>query len=68
MEYISAVEAAEKWSISKGRVQLLCSKKRVVGVMRVGNMWLIPKNSNKPIDARLKYNLHDSSKKSDKVY
>lgn len=54
MEYISAPEAAEKWGVSERRVQKLCGEGRVLGVSRLGRMWLIPKDAEKPVDARFK--------------
>lgn len=54
MEYISAPQAAEKWSISERRVQILCAENRIPGVSKLGYMWLIPKNAEKPIDGRTK--------------
>ena len=54
MEYMSAPQAAEKWGISERRVQILCSKNRIPGVSKLGYMWLIPKNAEKPIDGRTK--------------
>ena len=54
MEYMSAQQAAEKWGISERRVQILCSENRIPGVSKLGYMWLIPKNAEKPIDGRTK--------------
>ena len=54
MEYMSAPQAAEKWGISERRVQILCSENRIPGVSKLGYMWLIPKNTEKPIDGRTK--------------
>ncbi len=54
MEYMSAPQAAEKWGISERRVQILCSENRIPGVSKLGYMWLIPKDAEKPADARLK--------------
>ena len=54
MEYMSAPQAAEKWGISERRVQILCSENRIPGVSKLGYMWLIPKDAEKPIDARTK--------------
>lgn len=62
MEFISAKEASEKWGISKRRVQLLCKLGRIDGVTRVGNMWLIPKDAEKPRDARHSTNLKENNK------
>ena len=42
MEYLSISQTAEKWGLSKRRVQVLCSEKRIPGVMRVGSYWAIP--------------------------
>ena len=54
MEYISCPEAAKKWGISERRVQRLCEDNRIPGVSKIGYMWLIPKESKKPRDGRLK--------------
>ena len=52
MEYISAKEAAEKWGISKRRVQKLCEEGRIEGVTKVGLVWAIPLTARKPQDKR----------------
>lgn len=54
MEYISAQEAAEKWGITKRRVQVLCSTNRIENAVRIGNMWVIPESAEKPSDSRFK--------------
>ena len=54
MEYMSAPQAAEKLGISEIRGQKLCSENRIPGVSKLGYMWLIPKNAEKPIDGRTK--------------
>ena len=60
MEYISCAEAAGKWGISERRVQKLCEGNRIQGVVKFGQVWLIPKNAKKPVDMRLKRNLGKS--------
>jgi len=52
LDYMTAKEAATLWGISQRRVSLLCAEGRISGVGRLGNMWIIPKNAEKPIDAR----------------
>ena len=52
MEYMSCPEAAKKWGISERRVQILCRENRIQGVSKLGYMWLIPKDAEKPIDGR----------------
>ncbi|MCC2221304.1 MULTISPECIES: helix-turn-helix domain-containing protein [Lachnospiraceae] len=54
MEYMSAPQAAEKWGISERRVQILCKENRIPGASKLGYMWLIPKDAEKPVDGRLK--------------
>jgi len=54
MNYMSAQEAADKWGITKRRVQILCSENRIEGAEKMGNMWIIPKDANKPEDRRTK--------------
>ena len=56
MEYMSAPEAAKKWGISERRVQKLCEENRILGASKLGYMWLIPKDAEKPTDARRKGN------------
>ena len=52
MDYMNAKEAADKWGLSVRRVQVLCEQGRVDGVERLGNVWLIPKRAEKPLDGR----------------
>lgn len=52
MQYISAQEAANRWEITKRRVQVLCASGRINGAVRIGNMWVLPEDSEKPGDAR----------------
>ncbi len=57
MEYMTAKEAAAKWSISERRVQVLCEQERIDNVARLGKSWAIPKDAIKPPDARRKRTL-----------
>ena len=54
---MSAPQAAEKWGISERRVQILCQENRILGVSKLGYIWLIPKNAEKPKDSRKKQTL-----------
>ena len=51
---LTAQEAAEKWNVSLRWVQRLCKGNRIEGVMNINRVWLIPKNAEKPADARKK--------------
>jgi len=53
-EYMTAQEAAEKWNVSLRWVQRLCKEKRIEGVLNINRVWLIPKETVKPSDARRK--------------
>ena len=58
MEYIKVSKAAEKWGISARRVRILCAEGKIDGVIRKGNLYMIPENAQKPRDGRLaKYNI-----------
>ena len=52
MEYIKASKAAEKWGISARRVRVLCAEGKIDGVIRKGNLYMIPENAVKPMDGR----------------
>ena len=52
MYYITVKEAAEKWEISARRVQLLCEQGRIEGVVQLDWAWAIPRETEKPKDAR----------------
>ncbi len=54
MKYISAIEAADRWHLSRRRVSTLCNDGRVSGAQKVGSYWIIPENVSKPTDARIK--------------
>lgn len=55
MDYISSKEAADKWGITKRRVQVLCEQQRIEGAFKIGQRaWAIPKDAKKPEDKRLK--------------
>jgi len=53
MDYLTIKEAGAKWSISGRMVTYYCVAGRIPGVIRKGNMWLIPANAEKPQDGRI---------------
>ena len=62
MEYMSINQAARDWGITPRRVQVLCAQDRIEGACRIGNMWAIPKDAQKPEDARIKSGKYIKSK------
>ena len=53
-EYLSIRQVSEKWGLSVRRIQVLCVNDRIPGAMRIGYSWAIPKDAEKPADARVK--------------
>ena len=53
MEYIKVSKAAEKWGITPRRVRVLCAEGKIEGVIRKGNLYMIPETAEKPTDGRL---------------
>lgn len=66
MKYYSIKEMVDKWGISRRRIQKLCTENRISGAIKIGNMWAIPENVNKPDDGRLKLDI-DSKIKNEKI-
>ena len=54
MKYLSITQTAERWGISTRRIQILCGEGRVPGAIRIGSVWGIPEDAEKPADARIK--------------
>ena len=53
-EMISVKEAATRWKITERRVAKLCKDGRINGVKKQGNRWMIPADTEKPVDHRVK--------------
>lgn len=54
MEYIKVSKAAEKWGLSARRVRILCAEGKIPGVIRKGNLYMIPEDAERPRDGRFK--------------
>ena len=54
MEWLTPEEAGLRWGIKARRVQALCSNGTINNAARKGRIWLIPKDTPKPIDGRTK--------------
>ncbi len=48
MDYMTAKEAADLWGISQRHVAILCSEARIQHAKMLSNVWLIPKEAQKP--------------------
>ena len=63
-DYITIKEAAEKWGVSTRAITYHVVAGRIPGVIKIGNMWLIPATAPKPEDLR-KYNYRRQPKKKE---
>lgn len=52
MDFMTTKEAALKWELTERMVQYYCKANRIDGVVKIGTMWLIPKEAIKPLDGR----------------
>ena len=57
MNYLTTVELSKKWNISSRRIGVLCTEGRIEGAVKKGKMWLIPEDTEKPVDGRYKRNV-----------
>lgn len=55
MDWISPLQASEKWGITERQVQSLCKQGKIKDVVKLGRSWLIPKDAPRPIDGRTKH-------------
>ena len=51
--YMTVKEASKKWGICERRIVTLCNDGRFKGAVRFGRLWAIPKDTQKPADARV---------------
>ena len=54
MDLMTTKEASKKWGITIRRVQALCDLGKVSSAVKLGDMWVMPKDTQKPIDGRTK--------------
>ena len=52
-DYLTIKETAEKWGLTTRRVQKKCSEGRIIGAMKFGRDWAIPKDAKRPEDGRI---------------
>ena len=54
MDILTIKEASLMWGISVRRITVLCNEGRIVGAKKIAGVWLLPKDAEKPADARIK--------------
>jgi len=54
MDIMTTKDAAALWGISIRRVQALCDSGKIPSATKIGDVWLMPKGTEKPLDGRYK--------------
>ena len=54
MDWMTTKEAAALWGVTMRRVQFLCENGLLERTTKLGDIWVIPKGTPKPIDGRTK--------------
>ena len=52
--YITVSEIAKKWKVNPRKIQVMCLKGKIQGAEKIGNMWMIPAETERPVDKRVK--------------
>lgn len=55
-DYMTCTGSRRKWNVSLRWVQRLCKENRVKGSLNINRVWLIPKETKRPLDMRLRTN------------
>lgn len=53
MDFCTAKQLSAKWDVSVRRITKLCEEGRILGANKMGGVWLIPNNAQRPADARI---------------
>ena len=53
MDYCTVKEMAGVWGVSSRMVAIYCKEKRICGAVKMGNLWLVPVDAEKPADMRI---------------
>jgi len=62
MELMTVAEAATLWGLTKRRVQAMCEMGQIENAQRLGNMWVFPRSTVRPLDRRTKEAISARSK------
>jgi hypothetical protein len=54
LDWITPEAAGQKWGVKVRQVQALCTDGKIDGAIKMGRMWLIHKDTLRPIDGRTK--------------
>ncbi len=66
--YMTIGEIAEKWNLTKRRVQKMCADGEIEGVTKFGTVWVIPENAERPKDGRVTTGKYRNWRKKSKEF
>lgn len=52
MDFMTTKETARKWEVTERMVQYYCKAGRITEAVKMAGVWLIPKETEKPVDKR----------------
>ncbi|MDO5411452.1 MAG: helix-turn-helix domain-containing protein, partial [Lachnospiraceae bacterium] len=52
MDYMTLKETSKIWGITPRQINYYCAADRIPGAVKKGTVWLIPKDTEKPVDGR----------------
>lgn len=52
--YITVSEIAKQWKVNPRTIQVMCLKGKIQGAEKIGNLWMIPTETERPVDKRVK--------------
>lgn len=50
--YTTVKDIAEKWDVKPRTVQIMCAEGKILGAVKFGRDWAIPRDANRPSDRR----------------
>lgn len=62
-DMMTLLEAAERWNICSTRIAKLCRENRIDGARKEKGIWLIPENTQRPADGRIKSGTYVKARK-----
>ena len=51
--YMSINEVAKKWNLTPRRIRAMCAEGQIEGAAKLGKIWAIPIEAERPIDGRI---------------
>ena len=62
--YVTVNEIAKKWEVKPRNIPMMCLKGKIKGAEKIGNIWMIPVDAERPLDERIKSGKYIKEKES----